>query len=68
MTLHLGPCSSLGQGIFSFFFCVFLNHIFLRIGLFSFIPTAAPLQLPKVLHSGKLYSSVHCDLCFVPAT
>ena len=54
MTLHLDPCSSLGQGIFSFFFAFFLNHIFLRIGLFSFIPTAAPLQLHKVLHNSNL--------------
>ena len=58
MTLHLGgPCLNLGQGIFSFFF--FSNHIFLHIGLFSFIPTAAPVQLHKVLHSGNLYSSLH---------
>ena len=57
MNLLLGdPCLNLGQGVFSFFFS---NHIFLHIGLFSFISTAALVHLHKVLHSGNLYSSLH---------
>ena len=56
MTLHLGgPCLNLGQGIFSFSsFFFFSKHIFLGIGLFSFISTAASVHLHKVLHSGNL--------------
>ena len=63
MTLYLGglgPCSTLGHGIFVLFlFCFFVfNHIFLHIGFLLFIHTAAPLQLHKVLQ-GDLYSSLY---------
>ena len=61
MSLHVGgPCSTVGQGIFSFtVFCfVLFKPLFLRIGLFPFIHTASPLQLHKVL-LGDLYSSLH---------
>ena len=54
MTLHLGGlCSTQWPSFFSFFPCcffVFLNHIFLPIGSFTVIHTAASLWLHEVIN------------------